>query len=25
LVLLVLVGVAWVYMNYPSLLHTLTG
>jgi hypothetical protein len=25
LVLLVLVGVVWVYMNYPSLLHALTG
>ncbi|MBV9566788.1 MAG: hypothetical protein JO172_01490 [Hyphomicrobiales bacterium] len=25
LVLVVLVGVAWVYFNYPSLLHTLTG
>ncbi len=25
LVLLLLVGVAWVYVNYPALLHTLTG
>ena len=25
LVLLVLVGLAWVYVNYPSLLHMLTG